>query len=69
MGKKNKSHQKYSHRKDLPDYDIGYILRKLFDVAKVKDEFEFCSTMLRVRGLEGPGWDPFTQAPLEDSLR
>lgn len=36
----------------------------LFHEARSIDEFEFCCTLLRVRGLESPGWDS-----LEESLQ
>jgi len=62
--------------------DIHAEIDSLFDAAKSADEFEFCCTILRVRGIEGPGWDPLQesiafndqllaliQAPVEDSLR
>jgi hypothetical protein len=72
----------FSHKPALAQYDVEALLRALFEKAKAKDEFEFCCTLLRLRGLEGPGWDPqkesFTlinqtlaliQAPLEQSIR
>jgi hypothetical protein len=31
----------------------------LFDKAKIKSEFEFILTLLRFRGLQDPGWDPW----------
>ena len=34
-------------------------LDPLFSQAKQKCEFEFICTLLRVRGVEGPGWDTF----------
>jgi hypothetical protein len=72
----------YSHKKTIPEYDIEGLLRALFEKAKATDEFEFCSTLLRIRGMEGPGWDPLhesfalinqtlalVQAPLDQTLR
>jgi len=72
----------HSHKKDLPNYDIEKLLNDLFLKAKQTDEFEFCSTLLRIRGMEGPGWDPLQeslalinqtlgliQAPLDEKLR
>lgn len=72
----------YSHKTQLPSYDIDGLLRALFERAKAKDEFEFCSTLLRLRGIEGIGWDPLQeslalidqtlgliQAPLDQALR
>jgi len=57
-------------------------LTRLFEKAQATDEFEFCCSLLRVRGMEGPGWDPLvesdqvlqqilslTQAPLDQKLR
>ena len=54
----------------------------LFKKAKAVDEFEFCCTILRVRGLEAPGWDPLQESislidqlvglidtPIQDSLK
>lgn len=57
------------------------IFRPLFLKAKEMDEFEFCCTLLRVRGIEDAYWDPLQesyqltrqvisliQAPLEETL-
>ncbi len=62
--------------------DILDDIDTLFQEAKAADEFEFCCTILRVRGLEGPGWDPLQEsiclidqlvgligAPIQDSLK
>lgn len=40
---------------------LSYInsFSSLFDKAKVKSEFEFILTLLRFRGLQDPGWDPW----------
>lgn len=38
------------------------ILINLFKEAKEKDEFEFCCTLLRVRGIESPGWDSLNES-------
>ena len=38
------------------------ILNHLFEAAKRADEFEFCCTLLRVRGLESYGWDPLVES-------
>lgn len=35
---------------------------KLFDDAKSKDEFEYCCALLRIRGMEGPGWDTLQES-------
>lgn len=73
---------RYSHRQDLPSYDIDGLLGKLFAKAKQTDEFEYCSTLLRLRGMEAAGWDPLkeslalmqqvalmSQAPLDPGLK
>ena len=59
----------------LDDYaftaeDVKSRLHGLFDAAKAVDEFEFGCTLLRVRGLETAGWDPFgeTQQLVEDLM-
>lgn len=57
-------------------------LAPLFDKARASDEFEFCCALLRIRGVQGPGWDPlresmtltqqilgFIQAPVESGAR
>jgi hypothetical protein len=57
------------------------VLRPLFLKAQETDEFEFCCTLLRVRGIEDAYWDPLQesyqltrqlisliQAPLEETL-
>src|SRR5579872_7131724 len=36
---------------------VYIILKDLFESAKRKDEFEYCCALLRVRGMEGAGWD------------
>ena len=45
----------------LRDNLIRYLnsLSVVFEVAKSTSEFEFIFTILRVRGLSGPGWDSF----------
>lgn len=42
----------------------------LFEAAKAVDEFEFGCTLLRVRGMESAGWDPFgeTHQLVEDLM-
>jgi hypothetical protein len=43
--------------------DFNFVLLKdLFEMAKDKDEFEFCCTLLRVRGLESAGWDTLEES-------
>jgi hypothetical protein len=43
-----------------PD-DAKARLHDLFEAAKEGDEFEFACTLLRVRGTEDVGWDPFVE--------
>jgi len=45
----------------LKDCLIKYLnlLSVIFENAKKTSEFEFIFTLLRVRGMEGPGWDPY----------
>jgi hypothetical protein len=40
------------------------ILYDLFAEAKEKDEFEFCCTLLRVRGMHSAGWDSLNESQL-----
>lgn len=62
--------------------DPKSVLSALFEKARQADEFEYCCALLRVRGLEGPGWDPLResmtltqqllsliQAPLDQGVR
>ena len=37
-------------------------LKDIFEQAKAKDEFEYGCALLRVRGLEGFGWDPLQES-------
>ncbi len=37
------------------------ILNSLFLKAKSKDEFEYICALLRIRGMESAGWDPFEE--------
>lgn len=81
--KKNKTRgTQFSHKPDLPSYDVEKELKDLFEQALARDEFEFCSSILRIRGMEDPGWDPLLesqilanqmlsliQAPLDSTLR
>ncbi|KPK42896.1 MAG: hypothetical protein AMJ78_00610 [Omnitrophica WOR_2 bacterium SM23_29] len=41
--------------------DPKTILNKLFLKAKSKDEFEYICALLRIRGMESAGWDPFEE--------
>ena len=38
------------------------VFSNLFRKAKEKDEFEFCCTLLRIRGCQDGGWDPMTES-------
>jgi hypothetical protein len=62
--------------------DVLENIEQLFNTAKAADEFEFCCTLLRIRGLESPGWDPLQEsislidqllalieAPIQESLQ
>ena len=46
---------------ELNDDEVKERLHLLFEAAKDADEFEFGCTLLRVRGLESAGWDPFVE--------
>jgi hypothetical protein len=48
--------------------ELEFRLQGFFDQAKSVDEFEFACSLLRVRGMESPGWDPLgeTQQLVED---
>jgi hypothetical protein len=46
---------------DLTPEDVGARIHTLFESAKETDEFEFGCTLLRVRGIEAVGWDPFVE--------
>lgn len=63
-------------------YKPAELLKPLFEKAQSTDEFEFCCTLLRIRGLEESGWDPLIEskdllqevlmlinAPLQDKVR
>jgi hypothetical protein len=41
--------------------DVGSRLHALFETANATDEFEFPCTLMRVRGMEDLGWDPFVE--------
>ena len=51
-----------SHRGELRHTHPETVLRPLFERAKQTDEFEFCCTLLRLRGLEAPGWDALEES-------
>lgn len=42
--------------------EVGARLRGLFQTAKAEEEFEFACTLMRVRGMEDLGWDPFVES-------
>ena len=44
-------------KENLQKIDPKKILQPIFENAKQTDEFEFCCTLLRIRGLESQGWD------------
>jgi hypothetical protein len=49
---------------DGPNFEPEEVRRRvhaLFEAAKGRDEFEFGCTLLRVRGMEDVGWDPFVE--------
>jgi hypothetical protein len=41
--------------------DVPVRLHSLFDAARSADQCEFACTLLRIRGLEDAGWDPFVE--------
>jgi hypothetical protein len=47
---------------ELSAVDPRAILVPLFDKARKSDEFEFCCALLRIRGVQGPGWDPLRES-------
>lgn len=49
---------------DFTEQDVQSRLAGLFERAKSTDEFEFGCTLLRVRGMESAGWDPFVETQL-----
>lgn len=55
---------------DFTAEDVKSRLHALFESAKTADEFEFGCTLLRVRGIESAGWDPFgeTHQLVEDLM-
>ena len=50
------------HKKNLPEFNIETILEDLFQKAKSTDEFEYCCTLLRIRGSESAGWDTLVES-------
>jgi hypothetical protein len=55
---------------DFTPDEVRARLHALFEAAKARDEFEFGCTLLRVRGMESAGWDPFVETSrlVEDLL-
>lgn len=62
--------EKDGHRRRGRPEEVRDRVRALFDAAKEKNEFEFASTLMRVRGMEDIGWDPFeeTHRPVGDLM-
>lgn len=50
------------YSKALTYEDPSGVLEPLFERAKATDEFEFCCTLMRFRGVESPGWDPLIES-------
>jgi hypothetical protein len=46
---------------DFKPVEVGARVQALFEAAKAADEFEFGCTLLRTRGMESAGWDPFVE--------
>jgi len=38
------------------------VLERLFSLARQKDEFEFCCSILRLKGMQAPGWDTLQES-------
>ena len=47
---------------DKTEMNPDKVFQPLFEKAKEADEFEFCCTILRIRGMEGAGWDPLRES-------
>jgi len=47
---------------DLAELEPHDHISALFDNAKEVDEFEYCFTLLRIRGIEDHGWDPLRES-------
>ena len=67
---------------DILEQEPDEVFGLLFEDAKSKDEFEFICSLMRIRGMEDVGWDPFMEshelaqqliglidAPLDQKLR
>ena len=48
--------------REVDESSPNKILAQLFDDALARDEFEFCCAILRVRGMESAGWNPFYES-------
>jgi hypothetical protein len=46
---------------NLNEDEVRARLRGLLQTAKAEDEFDFACTLMRVRGMEDLGWDPFVE--------
>lgn len=46
---------------ELNAEEVGSRLHASFQTARASDEFEFACTLMRVRGMEDVGWDPFVE--------
>jgi len=44
------------------DVSLTTLLDEMFQRAKTKDEFEYICSLLRIRGMEDPGWDPLEES-------
>lgn len=47
---------------DIENVQPDVLLEELFVKAKATDEFEFCCSLLRIRGMEDAGWDPLQES-------
>jgi len=47
---------------DLAELEPHGHISALFDNAKEVDEFEYCSMLLRIRGIKDHGWDPLRES-------
>lgn len=46
---------------EFVEEDVARVIDGLFSRARQVDEFEYASTLLRVRGMGDPGWDPLVE--------
>jgi hypothetical protein len=49
---------------EIPAEEVESRLNRMFEAAKGSNEFEFACTLMRVRGMEDEGWDPFVETDL-----